>query len=141
IKGTKVSFESHPTDSWPQILITLSRSVYAKPMVERFSLRPSNNTVEAEILYTRALYTLSEAMSCSLVSEDILDNQIVGIPFSHERLQEEEIRELLYRAKFARKLGFIQRLFNIVLTLPENITADQAQRVDTLFRGITEGEC
>lgn len=79
-------------------------------------------------------------MSCFLASEFTSDNQVVGIPFSHERFPEEEMRELLYRAKFARKLGFIQKLFNVRFTLPENITAEQAGRVETLFRGITEGE-
>ena len=117
-----------------EVEITFGRSVAGQVIGPKYLFRRgairigrvSNNTVEAEILYTRALYTLSEAMSCSLVSEDILDNQIVGIPFSHERLQEEEIRELLYRAKFARKLGFIQRLFNIVLTLPEKVSTSGA---------------
>ncbi len=139
-KGTKVIIESQPTGSWPHILIVLSRSVYARPTVEKFLLRPSNHTVEAELLYTRALYTLSETGACLLASEVSSNNQIVGIPFSFQAFTDEEINGILYRAKFARKLRFIETLFKVRFTVPENITPAQMRRIEMLFRGITEGE-
>jgi hypothetical protein len=138
-RGAKVLIESRPEGAWPQILIVLSQSSYATPVVEKFLLRPSGNTVEAEILYTRALYTLSKSGFCFLASEVTPDNRIVGMGFSFESFEDEVMWNLIYRAKLARKLGFIESTFHVRFTLPEQIVAEQVRRVETLFRGITEG--
>jgi hypothetical protein len=139
-RGVQVTIESRPDGAWPQILIVLSLSSYATPVVERFLLRSSGNTVEAEVLYTRALYTLSKSGSCFLASEVTRDDRLVGVGFSFAPFEDKEARELLYRAKLARKLSFIESVFRVNLTVPENIPPDEVRRVETLFRGITEGE-
>jgi hypothetical protein len=138
-RGAKVLIESRPEGAWPQILIVLSLSSYATPVVEKFLLRPSGNTVEAEILYTRALYTLSKSGSCFLASEVTPDNRIVGMGFSFEPFEDQVMWNLIHRAKLARKLGFIESTFHLRFTLPDQIVPEQVRRVETLFRGITEG--
>jgi len=139
-KGESVILESHPTDPWPQILIELTSSPDAVPIVQKFSFRPSANTVYAEILYTRALHTVSDKGSCLLASEVTSDGQVLGISFSFQPLSKEDGLSNLYRAKIARKLKFIESIFNLSLTLPENITPDHVQYIETIFRGLTEGE-
>jgi len=139
-RGTKVVIESLPTGSWPQIMILLSRAVYAKPTVDQFLLRPSGNTVEGELLYTRAIYRLGEAGSCFLASDVTPDNKIIGMGFGFEGFVEDELNAVLHRARLARKLKFIENIYRVKFTLPEDITAEQVRRIETLFRGITEGE-
>jgi hypothetical protein len=137
--GTDV-LESHPNDAWPQIRIELTRSSDVAPIVQKFLLRPSGNTVDSEILYTRALYTVSNMESCLLASELTADDQVVGVAFSFQPFSDDELARILYRAKIARKLKFIESVFKVRLTLPENITPDHVQYVETIFRGLTEGE-
>jgi hypothetical protein len=139
-RGVKVTIESRPTGAWPQILIVLSLSSYATPVVERFLLRPSGDAVESEVLYTRALYTLNQSGSCFLASEITPDDRLVGVGFGFEPFGKKDTQDLVYRGKLARKLGFIESLFRIRFSVPENITPEQVQRVETLFRGIIEGE-
>jgi len=139
-RGVRVTIESSPGGGWPQILIVLSLSSYATPTVERFLLRPSGDTVESELLYTRALYTLSKSGSCFLASEVTPDDRLVGVGFGFKPFGEKDTRDLIYRGKLARKLGFIESLFRTRFSVPENITPEQVRRVETLFRGIIEGE-
>jgi hypothetical protein len=140
LRGSEVTIESLPTGAWPQIFIVLSWSSSGEQIVERFVLRPANNTVKAELLYTRALYTLSESGSCFLASEVTPDDRLIGIGFNSAPFDGEDRRALVYRAKLARKLSFIETLFRARFTVPENISPEQVRRVETLFRGITEGE-
>ncbi len=139
-RGSEITVESLPNSAWPQIFIVLSMSSSAELAVERFVLRPSNNTVKAELLYTRALFTLSESGSCFLASEVTPDGALVGIGFSFEPFGGEDRHGLLYRAKLMRKLSFVESLFSAWFTVPENIAPEQVRRVETLFRGITEGK-
>lgn len=138
-KGQTDVLESRPTDAWPQIRIELTRSSNATLTVQKFLLRPSGDTVESEILYTRALYTLSKIGSCFLASE-FTDKDQVGVTFGFQPFPEEHLGNILNRAKIARKLKFIENIFKLRLTLPENITPDHVQYIETIFRGLTEGE-
>jgi hypothetical protein len=135
-----VILESQPTDPWPQILIELTPSSDGVPAVQKFSFRPSGNTVYAEILYTRALHTVSDKGSCLIASEVTSVGQVIGISFSFQPLSREDGFSNLYRAKIARKLKFIESVFKLSLTLPENITPNHVQYIETIFRGLTEGE-
>jgi len=139
-KGGSVILESHPIDPWPQILIELTSSPDGVPTVKKFSFRPSGNTVYAEILYTRALYTVSDRGTCLLASEVTSDGQVIGISFSFQPLSKDDGLNNLYRAKIARKLKFIESVFNVTLALPENITPDHVQYIEMIFRGLTEGK-
>jgi hypothetical protein len=133
-----VTVESSPSDAWPQILIELTHS--ALPSVQRVLFRPSGNTVESEILYTRVHYTVSEIGSYFLASEITSEDQVVGISFNCQPLNREQASSILYRAKIARKLRFIERIFNVTEALPENITPTHVQYIEAIFRGLTEGE-
>lgn len=132
--------ESHPTDAWPKILIELSHSSQGEPTVQRVQFRPSGNTVESEILYTRVHYTVSEIGSYLLASEITSDDEVVGISFNCQPLSREQASSILYRAKIARKLRFIERTFNLTEALPKDITPDHVQYIEAIFRGLTEGE-
>lgn len=139
-KDDRIAVESHPTDPWPQILIELSHSPQGEPTVQRVQFRPSGNTVESEILYTRVHYTVSEIGSYLLASEITSDDEVVGISFNCQPLSREQASSMLYRAKIARKLRFIERTFNLTEALPEDITPDHVQYIEAIFRGLTEGE-
>jgi len=140
-KDGKITVESEPpTDAWPQILIELSHSPQGELTVQRVQFRPSGNTVESEILYTRVHYTVSEIGSYLLASEITSDDQVVGILFNCQPLSREQAGSILYRAKIARKLRFIERTFNLTAALPEDITPNHVQYIEAIFRGLTEGE-
>lgn len=136
----KISIESHPSDAWPQILLEFKCSPQEEPTVERVQFRPSDNTVESEILYTRAHYVVSQIGSYMLASEITSEDQVVGISFNCQPLQPEQANTMLYRAKIARKLRFIERVFNLREVLPEDITPNHVQYIESIFRGLTEGE-
>lgn len=135
--GSTITIESQPANSWPQVLIVMHTFDAAAPSVERVLLRPSDNSVEAELLYTRVLYTISETGSYFLAS-GIHENEVLA--FRCEPFLGTEKHDLLYRAKLFRKLSFIENTFNQRFVVPENISPDQVRRIETLFRGITEGE-
>jgi hypothetical protein len=139
-KGGRIIVESHPTDAWPQILIELSPSSQGTPTVQRVQFRPSGNTVESEILYTRVHYTVSKLGSYLLASGITSDDEVVGISFNCQPLTHEQKSSILYRAKIARKLKFIERTFNLSEALPEDITPQHVQYIEAIFRGLTEGE-
>lgn len=139
-KDGRITVESHPTDDWPQILIELSYSPQGELTVQRVQFRPSGNTVESEILYTRVHYTVSEIGSYLLASEITSDGEVVGISFNCQPLPPDQAKSILYRAKIARKLRFIERTFNLTEALPEDITPAHVQYIEAIFRGLTEGE-
>lgn len=139
-KDGSIAVENHPTDAWPQILLEFTDSPQGEPTVQKVQFRPSGNTVESEILYTRTHYAVSETGSYFLASEITSNHEVVGISFNCQPMSQEEASSMLYRAKIARKLKFIESIFNITEILPENITPDHVRYIDGIFRGLTEGE-
>lgn len=136
-KDKFVFIENFPINSFPKIEIILEErnSVYE---VKEFKARPSDNSVQGEILYTRFFLTTADAKICTLNFKDI---DFVPFDFSFSDMALEEKKQMLYRAKLFRKLGFIENFFgNIKLNVPENITPDEAQQIEILFRGLTEGK-
>jgi len=136
-EGRFVLIENFPTNSFPKIEITLEErnSVYG---VKEFKIRPSDNSIQGEILYTRFFLMTADAKKCSL---NLIDINFTSFNFSVSDLTLEEKKWMLYRAKLFRKLGFIERVFEKTkFNVPENITPSQAQRIEILFRGLTEGE-
>jgi hypothetical protein len=129
--------ENFPTNSFPKIEIILEEknSIYG---VKEFKVRPSDSSVQGEILYTRFLLTTSDAKKCSLHFKDI---DFAPFNFTFSDITSDENKRMLYRAKLFRKLGFIERVFEKTkLNVPENITPDEAQQIEILFRGLTEGD-
>ena len=60
--------------------------------------------------------------------------------FKFRKLPDEQILILLRYANLVRKLSFIERLFSVKFELPDDITADQVRRAETVFYGVTDGE-
>jgi len=136
-KDRFVFIENFPTNSFPKIEIVLEekKSVYG---IKKFFVRPSDNSVQGEILYTRFLLATAEAKKCSLNFTDI---DFMSLNFSFAEIPSEEKKRMLYRAKLFRKLGFIEKVFEKTkFNIPENISPAEAQQIEILFRGLTEGE-
>lgn len=136
-KDTLVFIENFPTDAFPKIEIVLEEqnSVFG---VKDFKVRPSDNSVQGEILYTRFLLTTADQKKCSLNFRDI---DFSPLNFGFPNTSFEEKKKLLYRAKLFRKLGFIERVFEKTkFVVPENISPGEAHQVEILFKGLTEGE-
>lgn len=144
------TFENKPVGFWPRIFIEFSSNeplgrLKAREFFERlktpsltiknFLVRPSSDTVDAEVLYTRVMYYLYKSNKCSLHT---IDGKLFGISF--DPISETEKLQFLDRAKLYRKLKFIQNVFRVQFTIPQSISADEVSIIDNTFRGITEGE-
>jgi hypothetical protein len=86
------------------------------------------------------LDTVNESGSCLLASEVTPNGEVLGVSFGFQPFSKEQASANLNRAKIARKLKFIENVFRLRLTLPENITPSHVQYIESIFRGITEGE-
>jgi hypothetical protein len=136
-KDRVVFIENFPINSFPKIEIILEEknSVYG---VKDFKVRPSDNSIQGEILYTRFFLATAAVKKCSL---NFIDIDFAPFNFSFSDMTLEETKRMLYRAKLFRKLGFIERVFEKTkFNVPENVTPGEAQQIEILFRGLTEGE-
>ena len=142
------SFENAPADSWPKVIVSFDtheplgehkvRDFFTNlpnRQIKDIIVRPSNYTVDAEVLYTRFMFCLYKAGRCSLTASR---GELFG--FSFDPPLETDLRQLLYRAKVYRKLKYIERVFNVGFPLPNNISPDEVRLINIVFRGITEGE-
>jgi len=130
------AFENHPNPPWPKLSIELAADPATGIFsVKKFQVRPSENTADGEILYTRL--QLSLANRRSLLRIEGID-EVFG--FSFGPFPEEAKQQLLYRAKLFRKLKYLEKVFRVRFTLPREILPDQAGAIDLIFRGVTEGE-
>ena len=135
-RNKDVFIENFPTDSFPKIEIVLEEkeSFYE---VRKFSVYPSDNSVQGEIIYTRFFLTTADEKKCSLNFRDI---NFAPFNFGFAEVNSDEKKRLFYRAKLFRKLGYIERIFEKTkFSIPENITPGEAQQVEILFRGLAEG--
>lgn len=128
--NSSLVIQNDPRDSWPRFLIK------GVSNCARISVWPSVNTVDGELLNTRVRFALEKAGLCSLYSLD----RGIEFKFVFKHPSESEKQELLYRAKLCRKLKYIERAFGTSFSLPDEISAEQVEIVDRVFRGITEGE-
>lgn len=132
-----VFIENFPANSFPKIEIVLEEKnlVYG---VKDFKIYPSDSSVQGEILYTRFFLAVADTEKCSLNFRGI---DLVPFNFGFSAVDLEEKKRMLYRAKLFRKLGFIEKVFEKTkFNVPEIITPDEAQQIEILFRGLTEGE-
>ncbi|MGA9994896.1 MAG: hypothetical protein WBP93_05750 [Pyrinomonadaceae bacterium] len=132
--GNSFSIENHPTNNWPRVEIELVASdEYAPLEVARFDIRPTGNTTDAEILYTRLVFGFVSSGICSFPIGD----ETIKLGISKFSLSEE--RDFLRRAQIFRKLNFIEKVFNCTFQLPNDISDFNVRQIEMIFRGITEG--
>lgn len=135
-KDKFIFIENFPTNSFPKIEIVLEKSSVLN--VKEFNISPSDKSVQGEILYTRFFLIISDMKKCSLHFSDI---DISPFNFKFFGISSEEKKRIIYRAKLFRKLGFIEKVFERTkFVVPDNITPNEAQQIEILFRGLTEGE-
>lgn len=116
-KDDFVFIENFPTDSFPKIEIVLEKKSVLK--VKKFNVQPSDNSVEGEILYTRFILLIADTKKCSLHFEDIV---FEPFNFDFSEIPSQDRKQLLYRAKLYRKLGFIERILKKPdLLLPKSL--------------------
>lgn len=128
--------QNHPTNSFPQIQIIL-RKENSSILVEGFTMRSSDNSIKSEISTTRLLFLIAENKGFSLFIEG-LDAPL--LEFDFEDVSAQSRNKIFYHAGLFRKLGFIESVFRTKFSLPEEISAEEIERVEMLFRGLTEGE-
>lgn len=135
-KDSFVFIENFPTDSFPKIEIILEKKSVLK--VKKFNVQPSDNSVQGEILYTRFVLFIADTKRCSLHFKDI---EFEPFNFGFSGIPSQDRKQLLYRAKLHRKLGFIEKVFEKTrFIVPQNIAPNEAQQIEILFKGLTEGE-
>ncbi len=134
-KNDYLIFRSQPINSFPTIEIVLKRK-NSKVKIEDFKIERSDNSVQGELLYTRIYLLLAELRKVSL------NIKTIGLPldFSFSELGTEVKSYMLFRAKLARKLKFIEDFFNTKFYLPEEFESEEIRKLEILYRGITEGE-
>ena len=127
--------ESHPERPWPKILIEL-QSTLPQSKVERLLVQASDDTVSAELLRTRVVFAIAMATEWFLH----IDHLVAKVEHQHGRYTEANEKQIRYKAKIFRKLKYIEETFGLCFSVPETISSDEVQRIETMFRGITEGE-
>ncbi len=95
-------------------------------------LQPSDTSVESGLLFTRTIFPLIKT------GRGILSLPGISQPVEF-KVPESEVKRLLYKAKLYRKLKYIERVFNVILSLPEEISSEEVKSLEIVFRGITEG--
>jgi hypothetical protein len=141
-------FENHPEQSWPKILIEFQSdrplgrsrvqsffSQLPQVRVSQLLIRPSLDTVAAEVLYTRVMLVLDTARRSSL--RDVQAGVLLTL--KHEGLAGDDRNHFIDRAKLHRKLKFIETVFGTHFILPREISADDVRIAETVFQGISRG--
>jgi hypothetical protein len=128
-------FENVPTDSWPKYVIKLPEKSLEEGGSSSFRIEPVGKTVDGGLLFTRVVFSLLKR------GEGIFHVYSIPEPlnFSVSSLPEPTVWRLLYRAKLYRKLKYLQDVFDVNFLLPDEISSDEVKRIETVFRGITEG--
>lgn len=130
-----IVFESHPEPPWPKMLIEL-QSRLPQSEIERLLVQASDDTVKAELLRTRVVFAIAMATEWFLH----INHQVAKVerqPSPYTQANEEQIR---YKAKIFRKLKYIEETFGLCFSVPETISGHEVQQIETIFRGMTEGE-
>lgn len=142
-------FENRPEDHWPKARIQFCSntslgaervrnffSVLPELAVSDLTIRPADDTAEAEVLYTRVFLALVITGSSTL--RDLHGREVFSL--RHDGLSEDDHQRLVDRAKLFRKLRFIETVFNTTFELPPSeITADEVRLTEIIFNGVSQG--
>ncbi len=127
--GDRVTIENQPAGSWPKIQIECSSDLTVKD----FALQVADDTVDGWLLHTRVSFSLAKAGKFSLRLPD-------SFPDIGSRL-DLELDQIFFRlAKIARKLKFVEDIFNVIFSLSDKFSAEDLSNLEIVFRGITEGQ-
>lgn len=132
-----LTFESQPSSPWPKITIeVVADSSTNGWRVQCFRVRPSQETTDAQIFYSRVQYLLSELGHCLIHIDELKERMAFSFhPFSGDAKQ-----QLLYRAAIFRKLSFIEKALQCTFSWPREISPEHLTDLDLIFRGMTEGK-
>lgn len=135
-EGEFTYLENYSEKLFPKLEIILEEK-NLELHVKEFKIRPSTESVDGEIAYTRFFLLASEAKKCSL---HIKDTNIPPFNFSFAEISSEVKKQVVRQATLFRKLGFIEFFFKIKLDVPKKISHVDVAQIEILFRGLTEGE-
>lgn len=132
VNPNKIELESLPEGNFPKIKFIANMD---SPSVEIGIKLSDKKNVESEILFTRLLFAIRESESLTLLNqnENPLDIRIEQRLFTN-------FEELEYRAKFFRKLAFIENFFRTKFQLPNSVSEDEVRITEVIYKGLTEGE-
>jgi hypothetical protein len=133
--GRRLVIENQPKDFQPKLVFELAADESEVFQMTKVHVKPSADSVEADVEYTRLQLALAESLSMHLhlTEEDIL--RVRFLPFT-----ESEKQDLVYRAKLFRKLKYVEWVFGVRMTVPTTISPTEAMTIELLYRGLTEGE-
>lgn len=132
VTPTKIEIRNQPEGDFPKIeFIARLNSSDVDIGIKLSDIK----TVESQILYTRLLFAINESESIVLLNQGEFPLEIKTDQGFVSNLEEIE-----YRAKFFRKLRFVEKFFNTKFYLPNVISGDEARILEVIYRGLTEGE-
>ena len=130
-----IVFESHPEPPWPKVLIEL-QSRLPQSEIEKLLVQVSDDTVKAELLRTRIVFAIAMAPEWFLH----INHQVAKVEHQRGPYTDSNEEQIRYKAKIFRKLKYIEETFGLCFSVPETISGHEVQQIETIFRGITEGE-
>ena len=133
--SNRLRIENKPTQAWPKIKLDLLADATEGYHVEDLQVTQYEETADAEIKYTRFHWALAHHPSFSIASPKVGSFLFHLVPYS-----EAKIALLLHSAKMARKLKYIEYVFNKKLPCPQKVDPIDVGVVDIIYRGLTEGE-
>src|SRR5436305_10548811 len=95
--------ENRPEHSWPKIYIEFELPSL-KCKIKNLLLTASDDTVMGEVLRTRVAFSIAKAGKWLLC---LSDGWVLKLELGKGNRYEEEVRDILYRAKIYRKLKYI----------------------------------
>jgi hypothetical protein len=125
--------QNSPEDNWPLVHFVCDSLKDAGYLV----LEPGDRTIEAIVLSTRFRYALNAAGRCRLVEKP--SNKVL-LDIKVGKLERSEYADVLLYAKVSRKLRFLEECFGTRFVCPDHFTIKDFAQLETLFRGVTEGE-
>ncbi len=129
--------ESLPSENWPKIIIELEADAQEVYQCKRFKVSSASRTTDAEIKYTRFELSLAESKSCTF---DIGLDAPLRANFAGKVMADDNLNHLRQSARIFRKLGFLEKVFHHKFNVPSEIPWSTVAQIETLFRGITEGQ-
>ncbi|HZS06476.1 MAG TPA: hypothetical protein VFD58_16675 [Blastocatellia bacterium] len=134
--GKVVRIESLPSGNWPKVSFEFASNLEKGNEVSLEVSQPIQS-VDAILLYTRLIFLLLKGGRFILVADGI--GELIGFEVPSTMF---DLETLLRMSRLARKLKFIQRVFNVTFDLSSDrrFSLGDIKKIDIIFRGITEGE-